>query len=332
MKKKTCLIIRLGAIGDMLIITPVLKRLKELGYYNILHTGETGMNVFKHTSYIDEFIPYKDNSMPKEKLGDYWNELKRVYKPDKFINFTESIECNVALHPTNSAYIYPKEERKVLCNRNYYDVTEKWADITGCDKRPNLQFSSIEEKEAKEIIQPANFNILWQLSGSGKQKVYPWVDFVIAECIKEFSDIHFITTGDYKCKLLETVSDDSITHLAGEIDIRVAICLTKFVNLVIAPDTGVLHASGCFNTPKIGLLGHTTKENITKYFLNDYSIEAECACSPCFRLIYEHGIQCPIEYVTKAAWCMAVGIAPQKIYNTIKKVYDKWLQNQKNAK
>jgi ADP-heptose:LPS heptosyltransferase len=48
--------------------------------------------------------------------------------------------------------------------------------------------------------------------------------------------------------------------------------LTKFVDLVISPDTGVLHASGCYDTPKIGLLGHTTIENITKYFKNDYSI------------------------------------------------------------
>ena len=40
--------------------------------------------------------------------------------------------------------------------------------------------------------------------------------------------------------------------------------LTKLVDLVISPDTGVLHASGAFDTPKIGLLGHTTIENITK--------------------------------------------------------------------
>jgi ADP-heptose:LPS heptosyltransferase len=93
--------------------------------------------------------------------------------------------------------------------------------------------------------------------------------------------------------------------------------LTKEVDLVVSPDTGILHASGQFDTPKIGLLGHTTIENITKYFKNDHSIEAECACAPCFRLIYDWERQCPIEPVTYAAWCMSVGIPPEKVFERI---------------
>jgi len=109
-------------------------------------------------------------------------------------------------------------------------------------------------------------------------------------------------------------------ELAGEISMRESMLLTKYVDLVIAPDTGILHASGCYDTPKIGLLGHTTKENITKYFKNDYSIEATCACAPCFYLIYDHAVQCPIERVTSAAWCMAEGIKPEVLFNKIKEV------------
>ena len=98
--------------------------------------------------------------------------------------------------------------------------------------------------------------------------------------------------------------------------------LTKYVNLVIAPDTGVLHASGCYETPKIGILGHTNITNITKHFINDFSIEAECACAPCFHLIYDHDVQCPVDVVTRAAWCMSAGIPPEKLYARFKKVYE----------
>lgn len=314
---KTCLVIRLGAYGDMVIITPVLKRLKELGYKVILNTSERGLEILKHSPYVDEFIKHTSDSVENEKLREHWKSLRDKVKPDKYINFSESLECNVAMHPLDPLYIYPKYERHKQCNRNYYDVTEEWAEISGCQKTPILHFTEDEEREAQKLIKKGKFTILWSLSGSGRQKVYPWSDYVIGEVLKNYKDIHFLTVGDERCKLLESLDDKDITNLSGEISIRTAMCLTKFVNLVIAPDTGVLHASGCYETPKIGLLGHTTRTNITKYFKNDYSIEAECDCSPCYRLIYDFTIQCPIEPLTHAAWCMAEGIPPEKIYGAI---------------
>ena len=126
------------------------------------------------------------------------------------------------------------------------------------------------------------------------------------------------------CKLIESHAD-RITNLSGDIDIRISMAMTKFADLVISPDTGVLHASGCYDTPKIGLLGHTTIENITKHFINDYSVESDPAlaeCSPCFRLIYDMHLQCPVHTITGSAYCMGVGIVPEKIFEKVKKVYD----------
>lgn len=313
------LVVRYGAYGDMIMITPVIKKLKELGYYVILNTSQRGKDIFELSNLVDEFI-YHDDKMPVDALNNHWDKLKEEYKPDKFINFTESIECNVAMHPINPEYIYPKKERFARCNKNYYDVTEEWAGITGCQKLPILWFAPEEEATAKSYIKEGKFNVLWQLSGSGKQKIYPWTDYVIGELIKNYPNTHVITTGDLKCQLLESITDENITNLAGRVPIRVALALTKYVDLVISPDTGMLHASGCYSTPKIGLLGHTNKENITKYFINDYSLEADCACAPCFRLVYEHDIQCPVEPVTRAAWCMSEGLDPFRVYNRIVEV------------
>jgi len=314
---KTALIIRYGAYGDGIIITPAVKRLKEMGYHTVLHGSERMKDVFENNPYLDEFIMH-DKNMSREDLPDHWEMLKESLGPDdKFINFSESIECNVALHPINPSYNYTKKERFDLCNINYYDATEKWAGLEGCQKLPELYFTSLEDQEAKKHLKGDHINILWQLSGSARQKVYPWSDYVIGELLKNFENIHVITTGDERCQLLESIEDIQITNLSGRIPVRIAMCLTQFVDLVISPDTGVLHASGCFNTPKIGLLGHTTRTNITKYFIHDYSLEAQCACAPCFRLIYEHEIQCPRDFVTKAAWCMAEGISPERLYDRI---------------
>lgn len=319
---KKALVIRYGAYGDMIIITPVLKRLKEMGYHVILNTNKRGSEVLENNPNIDEYIMH-DESVHIDKLPEHWEKLKSDINADKFINFSESLECNVALHPIQPQYNYTKRERFEMCNKNYYDETEKWAKLEGCQKLPELYFTPFELGEAKKHIKSGKFNILWQLSGSGKQKVYPWADYVIGEILKNYKDINFITTGDERCQMLESVEDPDITNLSGVIPVRVAMAMTGLVDLVISPDTGVLHASGCYQTPKIGLLGHTTRTNITKYFENDYSLEANCACAPCFRLIYEHDIQCPIEFVTHAAWCMAEGISPERLNERISSIINR---------
>lgn len=317
---KKALVIRYGAYGDMLIITPSIKRLKELGYYVILNTGKRGKEVFLNNPNVDEYILH-DEDMRVDDLTAHWDKMKEEIKPDKFINFTESLECNTVAHPIQPAYNYTKAERFALYgNVNYYDATEKWAELSGCQKLPELYFTDNENREARGQLSEGKVNVLWQLSGSGKQKVYPWTDYVIGELLKDYENVAVITTGDERCQLLESVIDERIKNLSGRVPVRIAMALTQFVDLVISPDTGVLHASGCYTTPKIGLLGHTNRTNVTKHFLNDYSLEAECPCAPCFRLIYDHSLQCPIEFVTHAAWCQAEGLRPERVYEQIKKV------------
>lgn len=325
----------------MVLISPVIQKLKDLGYYIILNTGKRGIEIYKHDSRIDEFIEH-DETISIGEIQDHWEKLQKDTPHDLFINFSESIECNVALHPKGPLYIYPRTETiqagkwkgktiKDVGGRNYYDVTAEWAYqvrpegtwMLSCDKRPSLQFTEEEEKEVSEYIKKDKFNILWALSGSGTNKVYPWTDYVMGETLKKYPDTHFITVGDNKCQILEDINNqfpkESITQLSGKLSIRQSMLLTKVVDLVISPDTGILHASGCYDTPKIGLLGHTTIENITKYFKNDYSIESESECAPCYRLIYDYSLQCPLSYITKAAMCMDK-IKPERIFEQIKKV------------
>jgi len=313
---KTCLVIRYGAYGDHIILSPVMRWLKESGYRVIFNTNKRGREVFENNPNVDEYIDH-DETMPVDKLSDHWEDLKKRVTPDKFINFCESLECSVALHPIQPQYNYTKPERVALCNVNYYDATMKWAGIEGRMRIPEIYFTDKEVNEAKSFLREDKFNIVWQLSGSGGQKVYPWSDYVMGEVLKNYDGARFLTTGEEKCQILESVQDPEIINLSGRIPFRVAMALTKVADLVVAPDTGILHASGAFSTPKIGLLGHTTREKITKYFINDYSLEAECDCAPCMRLIYDHKLQCPIEVVTCAAWCMAEGLPPRRVYERV---------------
>ena len=321
---KRIYLIRYGAYGDCLLITPVLRQLKKEGWHVILEYSDRGEPIFRNNPNIDEHIFYPANSVPFEELGDYWKSQEKKLKADKMINFSETIEVALALHPRSPKYNYTKTERYMLCNKNYYKYTMDYAKLECDDYTPELFFTKSEMLDCKQYFRSNKFNVLINLSGSGKHKAYPYMDQVMSKILGRIEDSHIITTGDYLCKLLES-SGKRVTHLAGEVGIRTVMALTSQVQLVISPDTGVLHASGCYPTPKIGILGHSTIENITRYFENDYSVQADSSkaeCAPCFRMIYDMLQQCPRDMATGGAWCMSQGIDPNKILDRVYKIYD----------
>ena len=57
-------LIRLGAYGDILGITPLVKYLKEEKKWEVyFHTSERGMELIENNPYIDKIIPYKSDSV-----------------------------------------------------------------------------------------------------------------------------------------------------------------------------------------------------------------------------------------------------------------------------
>lgn len=315
---KRCLIVRYGAFGDSIIISSIIKRLKEDGYYIILDTTTRGLQVFQEDPNIDEFIKH-DEDMSIHDTLDFWEQQKKDIPHDKYINFSESIEMNLALHHSDPLYWEPKYIRAAKCSKNYYEESVRWAGMENVPINPVIYFTEEEHKASKEPLEEGKFNILWGLSGSGYNKLFPWTEYVMRDVLKAYPNVHFITVGDEKCQQLE-FEHPRVTRLAGRIPMRLAMCMTGHVDLVVCPDTGLLHASGAYDTPKIGLLGHTNIENITKHFINDYSIEADCTCAPCFRLIYDQEVQCPMNPLTHSTWCLSEGIKPITVFNKIKRV------------
>jgi len=303
---------------DSIIISQCIKKLKEEGYYIILDTTSRGLQVFQKDPNIDEFIEH-DEKMSIEDTIEFWEKQKKEVPHDRYINFSESLEMNVALHHSDPLYWEPKWVRAERCNKNYYEESIRWAGLEDVPFNPVLYFTEEEHKAARVPMQEGKFNILWGLSGSGTNKIYPWTEYVMSDLLAAFPFIHFVTVGDDKCKVLE-LKHPRVTRLSGEIPMRLAMCMTGHVDLVVSPDTGLLHASGAYSTPKIGILGHTTIENITKHFENDYSIEADCACSPCFRLIFDQEVQCPRNPITHSPWCLSEGVSPTRLFERIRRV------------
>jgi ADP-heptose:LPS heptosyltransferase len=326
------LIVRLGAYGDVIITTPLVRHLATAGNEIVYMTSERGMEVLQGNPHIKKLILHPKDSVPIEKLGDRIKEVAKKHGCERTIDLCESIEVALSLHPRSPEYNLPKYERRARYERNFYEYTMEWAgvalDILPYEPgllRPELFFTDKEVAQARSHLKPG-FNLLVGMSGSGTNKTYPWTEALCGSIMKDYGDkVHIITVGDERCQIIEPIGP-TVTNLAGKLPMRVSMAMTGLVQCVISPDTGLLHAAGAYPTPKIGILGHNTREVITKHFLNDYSVEADAnlsECAPCFRLIYNMKLQCPIDPNTGGAYCMSKGIRPELVYQQFQEVYDK---------
>src|SRR5262249_12712882 len=134
-------------------------------------------------------------------------------------------------------------------------------------------------------------------------------------------------------KLLE-FEHPQLSCKAGEWSIRQSLIATKMVDLVVGPETMITNASGCFDTPKIVLLSHSSKENLTKYWKNDYSLEPDvenAPCYPCHQLHYSRQ-SCPSgdlwddgnDMKLGSAPVCTLAIKPLVLLERLEMVYQKW--------
>ncbi len=318
---KKVLLIRWGAIGDMVFVSPLPRLLKEQGYYVVVNCQRPGLIILQHNPYIDEFWFQESKAIDPEKYEPYWNLLGEGF--DKVINLTQSVEGDLLQFPS---YMNSMRERKDdREDDNFIDYTLEFAGFKERGLKAEIYFSEAEEIEAKKFLEnfQDKFVVIVVLMGSSISKAYPWWPFIFNETTlyKDMPELLTITTGDEWGRLLEWDHPNNIKG-SSTLSVRKSVLLAKYANLIIGPDTGIINGAGAFDVPKICLLGQTSKNNITKYWENDYSIQAPSKCSPCYRIVY-HREQCRVDPVTHGNICMKE-ISPDMVITQIKKVYKKW--------
>ena len=79
------MIIRLGAIGDIIITTPLVRYLHEHGWEIYYNASEEGYEILKHSPRIKKIIPHLRDSVPNDQLHAHWRKLKEEYKIDRIL-------------------------------------------------------------------------------------------------------------------------------------------------------------------------------------------------------------------------------------------------------
>lgn len=321
MSVKKAIVTRLGAIGDLVQITPLLKLLKEDGYHVTLHAKKNAQDMLRLDPNIDRFFVH-DESVPISGLDEYLEKLYKDY--DKVVNLSGVIEEGLLPLEGSDNYKLSHDERHSRFNKNYFDAILEKGGYKVIGLLPELYFSPTERMEASRYIGKFKnkFVVLWALSGSAHHKAWPFTEESMKFWYQAHPDTMFITVGDDFCVMFETDKASYIVPKSGVWHIRKSMLMTKYVDLVIAPETGILSAAGAYDTPKIALLSHSSVENLTKYFKRCINIYADVACYPCHQLHYTL-TSCDLVHEFPSPVCMAK-ISPATLLNHMEDVYQDW--------
>jgi len=320
------MVLRWGTWGDLIAASILFPLLKEDGYHLTLHVTERGEQVIRHNPHIDRVIIYKDDTIAHKDLENYWNSLAKGY--DKFINLSESVEGTLLKSEGRPEFKWSKERRHRECDVNYTDRTLEiggYGHIKG--KNGELYFSQFEHQLAKKLRAKygGKFLILWALSGSSMHKAYPYTEFICKILFSKYSDIEIFFVGDMVCELLE-YSHPQTKCYSGKWPIRKSLIMTKYADLIIGPETGVLNAASCFDTPKILFLSHSTHENLSKYWQNVTPLASyDTKCYPCHQLHFTLN-SCELHPELGTPICMAQ-LDAKMVLDSIETVYQNWRQN-----
>lgn len=307
---KSVFLYRAGAFGDHIHMSNVIKAFDEDGWDITFCYNWKGAQIHSFNPRIKnhEFFEASAKNITSETKKLHNDRLKQAKKDfDRFVSFQNSLEQTLIFNEADPAYFWPHWlRRKRSADICFYDQSMIWAGLTNekymgwsgeyWNKREDHKYILNQLKPYQD-----KFIILWAIRGSMWQKaVCHLAKPICDEWLKRHPDTVIITTGDAFCHKWEwqseqgkTISpekgigeDAALVHKSGRMPFRQAALMSRYVDLVVTPETGLGIVAGSFGTPKIMMLTAASLKSVVGNDNNDYSIQSDAYCSPCYRAIY----------------------------------------------
>jgi len=274
---------QMGGIGDMLMLTPTFRAIKEQNPNLPLvvcttekYGGGRGVlfDVLKYNPYVDKVIT--------------GNELLN-YSFSKAYNFATGQEITVETNPEHPT-------------GNRIDIFAELAGIELKDKSTVYVVSDSDKIIAsrwieKNVPEDRRRLIGIQVGASTTRRSWPsekalLLGFITTNAWKDISVLLF-----YEGIISERLLSYPNLYQLSRIPIREVAALISKCEVFIAPDSGLLHLAGALGVKIIGLFGPTPPGARLTYYQNSSSIYLEYPCSPCWYNLCKKQFRC-IEDIT----------------------------------
>jgi SAM-dependent methyltransferase len=285
-------IVRLGAYGDALWITPVLSALKAEGWHITVYTQPQGEASLRHDPNIGRLstqakgifgeAPHVPASVTAELQTRYWLWCER--KHDRFINLVGSVERHILPFDQDPNFYLPEEQRRRLFDVNYVERVYEWAGVPFDAAKVRVKFTPSQEEVAwakEERRKRAGPFVVLNPGGSSLPKYWPHAQRFM-DLLAE-AGVGGVLLGDTRGCTYEPPKGWEVIGKAW--DIRRCYTLAALADVVVGTESAIVNSVAHERPLKIVLLSHSTAKNLTRDWERTIAVMPEgLPCYPCHRI------------------------------------------------
>ncbi len=312
--KKRILVFKLGALGDLILITPSLRLLKKKypSSFIAVVVDEDLAPAIELSPYVDEIIPFK-RRMKRGRFKHLFSVAKKIkkYNFDIAIDFQNNFKTHLLalLSGINFTYGY----RRGLLGRFLTNGLDNFSDpippvkhqfrvlnllgISGSVEHLEFWFSDDDARYARDLLRKDKKKqyVGFVLSASSKwpSKRWPVEHFVkLAERFSKIGVEVVLLGDDSASKARDNFNMRSrikVIDAVGKTDILQLGALIKELDLLISPDSAPLHIASAVKTNVIALFGPTDPGRHLPPGIGYVIIKRNISCVPCYNGICLNG-------------------------------------------
>lgn len=290
-KTKKILIIRLGAIGDVVFTTimPYSIKLKHPDYeIHYLVQGGIG-ELLQNNQYIDKI--YQLDRQKQKSFVYMFNLARELYKEkyDIIFNLNNTIKSNfLSIFSMPSKIIHKKKSKAHWVDDFFYTAKKVFPDIIN----PNRLYLGIEENLDKSLCDFLNNypkpHVFIAPGGATDKnragrtwKIEYWQD-LNDKILNKYGGTIFVCGNKQELDAHKVLERPGVIILTGKYSLKESSALFSHADIFISGDTGPIHIASAHNIKTLALLGSTSPDKIKPYGENGYWISSEFECKFCW--------------------------------------------------
>ena len=291
-KQKKILIIRPGAIGDVVHTTIIPKSIKEAHPEYIIHylTQKEIAPILEDNPYIDKVISF-DRSQRKS-FGYVFSLVKELFSEryDIIFNLTLSVRnIMLSILALPGRIVFRKHTKGLWVEDFFYSAKSVIPDIKIAERLFLGRDNEIDKLILERLMNyPKPYIMLVPAGNNDKNRqgriwdIKNWK--TLSEMlVKKYGGTVFVCGSKNERELHNQLVSDRVVVVTGEYSLKESANFLSHADLVISGDTGPLHIASAYNVNTLALLGSTSPDKIKPYGENGHYISANTDCKYCWK-------------------------------------------------
>lgn len=289
---KKILIVRLGAIGDVVFTTIMPYAIKQKYPDCVIHyvAQKDVVGLLENNPYIDKIYPWDRVEGKHFKYIKSVAKILREEKYDVIFNFNNTLKTFLLSFLSFPKKIVPKRQYGGLWVEDFFLAAKSvFKDI----EKPCRLYLGLNENTVAEVDEMVkNFSrpyfVFCPGGATNKNRAGRSWDIdnwhvLSKKLMKEFGGTVFVCGSSSEVSLHSKLACEGVVVLSGQLELDKSGALLSKADLVVSGDTGPLHMASAYNVKTLALLGSTSPDRIKPYGENGYWISSDYECKYCWK-------------------------------------------------